>query len=366
MILQGLILTGEDLDPLEGRLVIESGRIKEIAEDGIDCRQVIMPGLVNSHTHIGDYPFKDQGIGLSIEELVRSPDGLKHRLLEGAGDAELVEGMEAAEAEMVGGGITTFVDFREQGLRGVRLFRRANRLIRGLALGRPLDLDGKLGGELESLLEASDGVGLDSVECYGDDQLEAIRVASRGKMIGVHAMEARRTPGELERALGILGADIVVHLTQAHRGDLRRVADAGRSVVVCPRSNMFLGLGTPPLTAMLEEGINIALGSDNCMISSPNIFREMELALTISKVKEPERILMMATGNGARLARIFDETGSIDVGKAADLTVLRMDRSLRHAKDVRAGIVKRAGPGDVSMVLKGGKALLDRRDKIGQ
>lgn len=361
MILEGLILTGEGLDPVEGSLVVESGRIRGMEEGRVDCTQVVMPGLINSHTHIGDSIFKDRGFGLPIEELVRSPDGLKHRLLRGAADSELVAGMAGAESEMLSGGVTTFVDFREQGLRGVRLFRRAIRLIRGLAMGRPLNRDGDLQGELGPLIQASDGMGLDCVDCHGDHELEAIRLAARGKLIGVHAMEARRTPGELDRALGVLGAGMLVHLTQAERQDLRQVADVGSAVVVCPRSNMLLGLGAPPLGAMMEEGLNVALGSDNCMIGSPNIFREMELALIISRPREPEQILKMATVNGAKAAGISRETGSIDVGKAADLTVLRTNGSLRHVKDVRAGIVKRAGPMDVSMVLRGGEVLIDRR-----
>jgi cytosine/adenosine deaminase-related metal-dependent hydrolase len=73
LILRGLILAGEELEPLVGHVVVESGAIIEVAEGRAGGSQdIIIPGLINCHTHIGDYLFKDQGIGLPLDSTASS------------------------------------------------------------------------------------------------------------------------------------------------------------------------------------------------------------------------------------------------------------------------------------------------------
>lgn len=359
MILRGLVLMGEELEAITGEVVIDSGRIVEVVErPGGTQDDIIMPGLVNCHTHIGDYIFKDRGMGLPLRELVKSPDGLKHRLLSEASPEDLIRGMRGAEDEMIRSGTTSFIDFREQGAQGIRMFRQAVTRIGGLALGRPLEREPE---NLEELLRLADGLGLDRVTAYDDASLKAFREAAGDKPIGVHVAEGRWRPGEVERALDTLSADLLIHLTHTKEEEIRMMAEAGKAAVLCPRSNLFLGCGTPPLDALLEEGVTVGLGTDNSMINSLNLFREMELALALMKEKRPREVLKMATAAGAKICGMGDQLGSIAEGMKADLIVLRRGENLRFSRDVYAAVVKRAGPENVALVLKDGEILIDRR-----
>jgi len=360
--LRGLILAGEELEPIPGYVVVESGLIREVVETR-NCRAkaLVMPGLINCHTHIGDYRFKDMGMHLSLDELVKSPSGLKHVLLRRAKPEELVAGMSAAENEMVACGTTSFLDFREQGLPGVLLFREAIRKIRGLAYGRPKGAEADLFQETSEILRVADGIGLDRVTAYSDEGLKEIRRAASKSRVAVHVLEARWRPGEIERAVESLDADILVHLTHAKPGEIRTIADRGKKAAVCPRCNFSLGLGLPPIDRLLHEEVEFGLGTDNCMISSPNLFREMEMALAIMKDKRPRDVLKMATSAAAKVAGIWPQRGAIEEGKAADLVVLQRRKTMSYANDVHAAIVKRAGPENVALVVKDGRIILDGR-----
>ncbi len=361
MILEGLVLAGEDLQPISGYVAMEEGTIKEVVETGSgDPSTLIMPGLVNCHTHIGDYAFKDRGLGLRLEELVRSPDGLKHRLLSETDPRELSSGMAAAEQEMIDCGTTSFLDFREQGLEGVRLLKEAVTNLRSLAFGRPEGLGVDATSEIKGILDEAEGIGLDRVGAYDDETLGSIREAA-WKDVGVHVSERCREPGEMERALNVLSADILVHLTHATPRDLRDASEKGCRAVICPRSNLFSGVGLPPIDTLIDEGLDVGIGTDNCMINSLDPFRDMEVALSIMKNKRPEEVLRMATIGGARAAGISAETGSIEPGKAADILVLEIGKNLSHIRDPHAAIARRAGPQNVAIVLKDGRILLDRR-----
>jgi cytosine/adenosine deaminase-related metal-dependent hydrolase len=363
LILRGLILAGDELEPISGYVAVESGIITEVSEgDPGNPPNLIMPSLINSHVHTGDYTFRDMGMELEINELVRSPDGLKHRLLSQASPERIANGISAASDEMVENGTTTFLDFREQGVDGISTFRRARIKTRGLAFGRPTGGRDGIGEEVAEIARLADGIGLERVGAYDDEELSSIRAASI-KDIAIHVFEARNRPGVMSRVLDILSADILVHLTHASEEDLGSAADHRCRAVVCPRANLHLGVGIPPIDSIIDEVGIVGIGSDNCMINSPNLFRDMEVAHAITKRKRPRDVLKMATVNGARVLGISEEVGSIEVGKNADITILRPGINLLDVNDVHAAVVKRAGPHNISLVLRCGKPVFERRPR---
>jgi len=361
LLLEGLVLQGPDLEPVSGRVYVEGGTIA-----GVETRRprgeelLIMPGLINAHTHVADCAFKDAGIGLPLRHLVSSPNGLKHRLLEASSEEELGSAISIAEAEMIRSGTTCFCDFREQGERGVRVLRRSVRTIRALAMGRPTGLR-EMERELEELVSVADGIGLESVSKYDDDSLEMVRKIASEKLVSVHALEAKRREGEVEKALDTLGADFLVHMTHATEEDLRMVHDRGRGVVLCPRSNLELVGKAPPMDEMIRREIPLALGTDNCMVNSLNLFREMELALHLMRQKDPLAVLQMATSRAAQILGLSN-TGVIEGGREADLLVLRLDVNLQDTRNIHAAVVKRAGPQNVSMVVRAGREVFPEAD----
>jgi len=138
----------------------------------------------------------------------------------------------------------------------------------------------------------------------------------------------------------------MVHAEQLH---LERIADSETPVIVCPRSNATTGVGLPPLRELLDR-TTVALGTDNVMLNSPSMFREMAFTEKVSDASSRE-ILEMATVNGAELAGL--DCGVIEEGRPAKLLVLDGESpNLSGVQDPRRAVVRRAGVSDIKEVIR--------------
>jgi cytosine/adenosine deaminase-related metal-dependent hydrolase len=137
-------------------------------------------------------------------------------------------------------------------------------------------------------------------------------------------------------------------MTNATTEQLDRTGDAGLPVVCCPRSNLVTDVGVPPLAALAER-TTVALGTDNAMLDSPSMFRELAFAAKLSGLPAPD-VLRMATVDAAAVAGL--DCGAIEPGREARLLVLDGDSdNLAGVRDVVRAIVRRAGASDVRRVL---------------
>ncbi|MFB6132942.1 MAG: amidohydrolase family protein [Halanaeroarchaeum sp.] len=337
MELSGTILGGPHFEPIDGRVVVEDGEIVAVEETGTDPgSDVVLPAFVNAHTHVGDSIAKGVGRGLSLDDLVAPPDGLKHRLLREADRVEKVEAMRRSLSYVQRSGTAAIVDFREGGVEGVEELRRAadGLDVEALAFGRGDD----------AVLEVADGFGASGAR---DGEFGALRNAARraGKPFGIHAGE--RDAADVNPALD-LEPDHLVHMVHASDLHLDRVEDAEIPVVACPRSNLVTGVGLPPLRDLLDH-TTVALGTDNVMLNGPSMFREMEFAAKCCDVGD-EEVLAMATKNGARVAGL--DGGVIEPGAPARLLVLDGDSdNLVGYRDPIRAVVRRAGVDDVERVV---------------
>src|SRR6056297_3350958 len=125
MIIEGTVLRGREFEPVEGRVVVEDGEIAAVEAASTDTDAIVCPAFVNAHTHIGDSIAKEAGAGLSLDDLVAPPDGLKHRLLRAASRDEKVAAMARTLRSMESTGTGTFLEFREGGVDGVNALRDA-------------------------------------------------------------------------------------------------------------------------------------------------------------------------------------------------------------------------------------------------
>ncbi|MFC4438763.1 MULTISPECIES: amidohydrolase family protein [Natrialbaceae] len=333
----GTILRGRELEPVEGRIVIdEEGRIEAIEEESVESSDIILPAFVNAHTHIGDSIAKEAGGGLSLEELVAPPDGLKHRLLRESSREELESAMRRSLRFMQRGGTAVCLDFREGGVEGVRMLEAA---VEGLEI----DALSFARGSVDAM-EAGDGFGASGAN---DADFDSERAATRtaGKPFGIHAGEADAS--DLNAALD-LDPDFLVHVVHPEPIHLDRIGDSEIPIVVCPRSNLVTDVGFPPVSE-LDERTTLALGTDNVMLNSPSMFREMEFLAKCSDLPA-ETILRMATINGAEVADL--EYGPLESGRTARFAVLDGDSdNLAGARDPVRAVVRRAGVDDVTGVV---------------
>ncbi|WP_254530552.1 amidohydrolase family protein [Natrinema gelatinilyticum] len=335
----GTILCGREFDPVEGRIVIdENGRIEAIEEAAVDSDDLILPAFVNAHTHIGDSIAKEAGSGLSLEELVAPPDGLKHRLLRAATRDELVTAMNRSLRFMEGAGTAACLDFREGDVAGVRMLEDA-------ADGLEIDALSFARGSTDAM-RVGDGFGASGAnDATFDWEREATREA--GKPFGIHAGEVDES--DIAPALD-LDPDFLVHMVHPKTVHLERLAESEIPVVVCPRSNLVTDVGLSPYEA-LNERTMLALGTDNVMLNSPSMFREMEFLAKLSNLPS-DVILRMATVNGAEIADL--EYGLLEPGRVARLLVLDGDSdNLVGARDPVRAVVRRAGVDDVREVVFG-------------
>jgi len=337
MILEGTILRGREFEPVEGRLVVEGGEIVAIEEGDARCDDIILPAFVNAHTHIGDSIAKEAGEGLSLEELVAPPDGLKHRLLNAAERDELVAAMERSIRYMETAGTAAFLEFREGGVAGVEAIEEA---LAGHELSAVV-----LGRESVAAMERSDGFGASGAN-DGEFARERSATAKQGKLFGIHAGEVDSS--DINPALD-LDPDFLVHMVHPETLHLERLADSETPVVACPRSNATTNVGLPPLRELLDR-TTVALGTDNVMLNGPSMFREMEFAAKLFDVSTGE-VLRMATVNGAEIAGL--NCGLIEPGRDADVLVLDGGSdNLADAEDLRRAVVRRAGVADVEKVVR--------------
>lgn len=229
--------------------------------------------IFNCHTHIGDaFIHIDRERRWSVEELVAPPNGLKHLLLEKADEEEIMEGMKGAIKIMKECGITHFCDFREGGIKGINMLKKILNDIDAIILGRPLHhfYDKK---EMDEILKISDGIGVSSISDWDFYELRKVadHVNKKKKIFALHASEAVRE--DINKILD-LKPTFLVHMSRANDSDLELIANEGIPVVICPRSNAFFGIKTK-VKEMKKKGVKLMLGTDNAMITPPNIIEEM-------------------------------------------------------------------------------------------
>jgi cytosine/adenosine deaminase-related metal-dependent hydrolase len=333
---EGTILAGRSFDPVRGRVVVENGRIEAVERTATASSDVVLPAFVNAHTHLGDSVAKEAAVGLSLDEAVAPPDSLKHRRLAAADRADLVDAMRRTLRFMQRTGTGACLDFRESGVDGTRALRESARAVRV----EPF----VLGSGDASVLEVADGYGASGAN---DADFRTQRAAAREADVpfAIHAGEPDAT--DIHPALD-LDPDLLVHMVHAGADHLERVAEREIPVVACPRANLVLGVGRPPIRDLLEH-TSVALGTDNVMLNPPSMFREMAYTAKTFDVTARE-VLRMATTAGADAVGL--DCGVIEPGRRAALLVIDGDSdNLAGTDDPVRAVVRRATPLDVGEVV---------------
>ncbi len=314
-----------------------------------------------------------------MEQRVHPVSGIKSKILKETDPKHLKNFMENSCRSMIKKGITTFVDFREGGLDGITMLKEvlSNLPIRSIILGRlefyqnttqikkNFSFPKNLGSELTNLLSKCDGLGISGANENSNSVLNYYSKTS--KIRAIHSSETKQSvqtskkntgKSETLRALN-LKPHFLVHMTYASKSDLYATAKRTRGIVICPRANAALAEGIPDIQLMQKTGNTIGLGTDNVMINSPDMFREMDylwkVSMGISKKRiNPKDILKMATVNGGRILK--KDIGVIETGKLADgIFIDKHSLDLEPMHNIHASIVHRASENNVRAVMIGGK-----------
>lgn len=350
-----------------GYVLVEDDRIAAVGDaanapsravdERIDCTgKLIMPGLVNAHTHTPMTLFRGLAEGVSLLTL----DGWLSaiRSLEAVMTPDMVPAAVAvACAEMIRTGTTTFADqyfFTDQIIPTVRQSGMRAALAYGIVeLGDPAAREREL-ANLEGFLEEIGGGETGRLQgwvgphaFFVDNSPEMMqaehRIASKyGTGLHIHLS----TTGEEDRytqerfgvsaitqveRMGMFDVPILAaHSITIPESDWALLAKQQFSAVVAASACMRAGAEAAPVVGMRAAGINIAIGTDNvCNNNDYDLFLEMRLLAKLASFREkrpgalPARdVLAMATMGGAIALGLEDDIGSLEVGKKADLIVL--------------------------------------------
>ena len=388
-------------------VAIRDNRIEAVApslraEEGckvIDAGgRLVMPGLINAHTHAYMTIHRNYADDIPFFDWLDKVD----RIEQGMTEEDVYWTTMLAVVEMLRSGTTCFVDMsiksakEKSGPRAAAAgavldsgFRAV--ICRGLAgvsdSEESLRKFGEAVGEMDLLKDESR---LQFVHgphapysCMAD-YLQKLTQSCRDRGIGqhIHLSESQgemeliqkehgTTPVQYAASLGVFDVPcIVAHAVYATDEDIRILAEKKVSVVLCPKSNMKLGNGFAPAEKLLEAGVNVCLGTDGCgSNNSLNMFAEMNAAGLVYKGANRKvhcvgaaDVLKMATVNGAKAIGREGSLGVIREGALADLILVNLEvPQLLPASNVISGLVYSANGSEVDTVIVDGRVLMENR-----
>lgn len=387
-------LTGACLG-VEGKTIDYIGKEKPAKEYGSekDMRdKLLMPGLINCHSHIPMVLLRGIGSGLCLQDwLFQAVFPIEDRLIR----EDIAAASRYALLEMIAGGTTSFSDMyffpsetvRAVGEAGIKA--NLNRCVQCFDENQRVEEDTQI-PESAALFEqyhgAFDGrVHIDfSVHAEYTCKSHIVRAYSEicrehhGRM-HIHLAETQKeqrecierygkTPTEWFESLGTFDSPTAAaHCVAVTEGDMDILRSHGVSVVHNPTSNLKLGSGFAPIRSMIDRGIHVTLGTDGVASNNNlNMFEEMHLAEIMHDGfhNDPtyitaSEVLDMATINGARLQG-REDTGVLEVGKAADMIAIDLAKPHLYPNfDTPALLTCSAQAGDVCMTMVNGKILYE-------
>jgi 5-methylthioadenosine/S-adenosylhomocysteine deaminase len=355
---------------------------------------LLLPGLVNTHTHGAMSMFRGVADDLNLDEWLRSyifpaEARFAHR-------NTVYWGTLLSCAEMLRAGITTFCDgyfFEDAAAEAAD--RSGLRAIMGQGIidfpspdssdpSRALEIARQFLDRWKGHPRVKPSIFCHSpYTCSPQTLRKSYALArERNALFQIHLAEG---PGETEQILqqyglspgrhlhrvGVLGpGTLAVHCVHLDAEELDLLAASGAGVSDCPESNMKLASGIAPVLEMLRRGIPVGLGTDGpASNNDQDLFGEMRSAALLHKVHRMDptvmnapHVLEMATMGGARALGLGEEIGAIAPGRRADLVLVELNKPhLTPLYNVASQMVYAASGADVHTVLVDGKVLLEDR-----
>lgn len=397
----------------DGTVAVQDGRITYVGPrasappgEDVDLEDaVLLPGLVNAHTHLEltafrglmpDVPFRDWIVTLQTAKVtVMTPE----RYLDSA-RLGIAEGLRA--------GVTTYADTCDS---GVALTAMCEMGVRGIMYQEvfcPSSDETRVAGAIAGLSRRLTELGPRQTPLVRlgisphapytvSDPLFAFAVRA-GYPVAVHIAESEaetrfvrdgegpfadglrhrgipvapraRSPVALLAALGVLDTQpLLIHAVRIDDDDIAAIAAAGASVAHCPVSNAKLGHGIAPLDRLIAAGVAVGLGSDSMAANDRmDLLEEARIAALAQRTRTgradtitPHDVLTLATLGGARALGLEDRIGSLEVGKDADLAAFPLPAGFGDANPEAAAIFALGGTPARLVTVAGALQALDGR-----
>ena len=363
----GCVLTLGSRTPnfLDADVLIEGDRIVEVgpglrARDAeqVDARDtIIMPGFVDAHRHAWESLFRNSEVA--------NRDFDEHLEADDVYAATLIGLLGAIEA-----GVTTVVDWADHRFPQAALEAHRDAGIRTVLASTGADLPSpSTTGET-----ARTGAAATTIAHGSDDTSTWSRARESGLRIHAHA----RTAGTIARwkAEGQLGPDVtLVHCSNATDSDLDAAVSSKSSVVLTPASEMSGGSILPPIQRIIGRGLRPGLGVDSTENAPGDLFAQMRAVISVQHatvfdlklagkaglphLMTTREVIRYGTLDGARAIGLGSLTGSLEVGKQADLIVLRADRpNIVPINDPIGAVVWGMDTSNVDWVFAAGRPLM--------
>jgi 5-methylthioadenosine/S-adenosylhomocysteine deaminase len=386
-------VNGDTIVAVEPLTPAAQAKYMHTAKESIDARgKLVIPGLINGHTHIPMVLMRGLKDDVTLDEWLR-------KYIFPAEARNVTEdyvrwGSRLALAEMIRGGTTTFADMYYFEDAEAEETKAAG--LRGLLGETWIDFpapDNKSEAEMiaytEKFLKKWQGdplvhaaVAPHSIYTCSEKTLnDAASLARKYHApILIHVSEMRKeyvdslekngaTPVQYLERIGFLGPDVLAaHCIWVDYTDMKILAERQVGCVHNPSSNMMLASGVAPVVDERAAGMRVGLGTDGPAGSNNDLdmMEEMDLAAKLQKSyrADPRALgakgaLEMATIEGARALHMEKEIGSLEVGKKADLVILNLDvPNAVPMYDVYSQIVYALKASEVETVVVGGKTLL--------
>jgi 5-methylthioadenosine/S-adenosylhomocysteine deaminase len=378
-------------------LAIEDGAIVEIAKDikgeadfVIDARnRIVMPGLINTHTHAAMTLFRGSADDLPLMQWLQEEIWPVEAKLE---PKHVYAGSLLACLEMLRSGITCFNDMyyfleevarsvTESGIRGVLSYPLLD--IAGEEQGKKLLKQAEKGlkdyGNKNSRIKVFLGPHA-PYTCSKELLLRAKELAEEYNTgIHIHVSETKEEvesfvkdkgmrPFEYLDAIGFLGENILAaHAVHVSKKEIELMRKRGVKVAHNPVSNMKLAAGIAPVAEYARAGITVSLGTDGAASNNTlDLFEEMKTCALLQKITTRDasalpahEVLEFATIGAARALGLDKEIGSLEVGKRGDVIIIDMQKPhLRPMSNPISHLVYAARGSDVSTVIVDGKVIM--------
>jgi len=394
----GTVLTMSGQTPEKCDIVVDNGLITSIgantheeAEKIIDAKgYLVMPGLVNAHTHVAMTLFRGYANDLPYRDWIKKIQAAEMKLT----PVDVRTGAYLGILEMIKSGTTSFADMyihmeevsnvvEKAGIRAalgygmieglnedaetkLKIREKFNKSWNGAANGRittmyaPHSAASCSKGFLEKVrdLARKDGARIHIHMLETEDELDFMK--SHYDMCSVNLLNS----------IDMLGPDtLAAHCIWLSDDDLEILKNKNVNVVHCPTSNIALGAGVARVPEMRGKGINVALGTDGAASGGNlDMWKEMRAAQMLHKLKNPRAMpasitLGMATENGARALGI--NAGMLKAGCLADIIIVDLKKPQFVSADLVTALVNGASGCDVRTTIVDGKVLMEDHEVVG-